>query len=155
MIDAIADTFSTLKGAINIANTIKGMGQATAIHAQIIELESRFMEASTTLTAAQDERTSLLERISSLETEVARLKAWDAEKKQYQLKNVGDGGSAYVLKPEARGTEPPHWLCPNCYAEGKKAFFQPTGDESGRKHIYRCQSCGGSLATESELEWIA
>jgi hypothetical protein len=155
MIDAIADAITALKGAADIVQTIKGMREATAIRTQIIDLQSKIIEANNRALAAQDERTTLLERISSLKTEVAGLKAWGAEREQYQPKNVGDGGVAYMLKPEARGTEQPHWLCPTCYAEGKKAFFQPTGDKSGRKHIYRCQGCGSSLATENEPEWIA
>src|SRR4051794_8174501 len=64
------------------------------------------------------------ERIRTLEAEVASLKAWDAAKEPYELKPLGSGAIAYMLKPEARGTEPPHWLCPNCYTQGKKSFFQ-------------------------------
>jgi Zn finger protein HypA/HybF involved in hydrogenase expression len=59
-----------------------------------------------------------------------------------------------MLKPEARGAEPPHWLCPNCYNQGKKAFYQPTGAMLQRARVYRCQGCQGNLSVESDLKWL-
>jgi hypothetical protein len=78
----------------------------------------------------------------------------DAEKQRYELKAIGFGAVAYMLKPEARGAEPPHWLCPNCYAQSKKGFFQPTGKQEGRSWLYKCQNCQGEFSGDYASEWI-
>ena len=35
-------------------------------------------------------------------------------------KDVDAGALVYMLKPDERGTEPPHWLCANCYGKAQK-----------------------------------
>lgn len=53
----------------------------------------------------------------------SKVKAWDAEKQRYHLTEVGLGGLAYRLKPEAQGAEPVHSICPSCYQNQKSRFF--------------------------------
>jgi Zn finger protein HypA/HybF involved in hydrogenase expression len=93
-------------------------------------------------------------RIHALEAEMAKMKAWDAETQKYELKGVGHGAVAYMLKPDARSTEPPHWLCPNCYAKGKKSFVQMTPEMHRREHVFACTECNGKLLSEQPPEWV-
>jgi hypothetical protein len=95
-----------------------------------------------------------LDRIRALETEVADLKAWDTEKQGYELKKIGDGTVAYMLKPDKRGTEPPHWLCPNCFAKSKKSFLNATGGAGGgRLFQYKCGNCATQAACYFAPNW--
>jgi hypothetical protein len=66
-----------------------------------------------------------LNRVGELEKEVARLETWNAEKDRYELKDVGFGSLAYVVKEAMRGAEPPHQICATCYQHGRKSILQP------------------------------
>ena len=146
----VAELFAGLgafKTMLDLAKGLKDINDATTRNAVAIELQEKIL-------AAQTQQAELIEHVSELEKEVADLKAWGAEKQCYELKAVRYGAVAYMLKPEARGAEPPHWLCANCYAQGKKAFLQPTGRKLQRASVYRCQGCQGDLAVEADLEWI-
>ena len=91
-----------------------------------------------------------IDRIRDLEAEVARLKDWEAEKATYELKGLARGVVGYMLKPEARGSQPPHWLCPNCYGRGQKSFFQL---KSGT--VFTCQTCGTEFVAQTKTPmWI-
>jgi hypothetical protein len=92
--------------------------------------------------------------VRELEAEVTRLRAWDAEKEDYELKPVSLGALAYMLKPDARGTKPPHWVCPNCYEQGKKAIFQMSPGHAGRDSIYTCPACKGRLLGIRPPTWM-
>src|SRR5437660_1565624 len=111
-ISAIAGAVSALKGAADITKAMVGLHDARAIQAKVWELNNRVLEAQSSTFAAQDERSAHIERIRALEAEVADLKAWGAEKQNYELKEVYAGAFAYALKPETRRAEPAHWLCP-------------------------------------------
>jgi rubrerythrin len=85
-----------------------------------------------------------LERIRKLEREVADFKAWESERQRYDLKDLGDGAFAQMLKPGMRGTEPPHWVCTNCYEHGHKATLQNVMVK-GRGQVWRCPSCKNTI----------
>jgi rubrerythrin len=86
----------------------------------------------------------MLERVRELEAQIGRLKAWDAEKAHYDLKEVDSGAYAYVLKPTANTGEPPHWLCAACYND-HKAILQDSGRNIKKKRddqtVYKCPDC--------------
>jgi hypothetical protein len=78
--------------------------------AKSIELQGVVLDAFENAIEAREAYSTQADRIRALEAEVANLKAWDAEKQHYELKPNYMGAVAYMLKPEARGSEPPHWL---------------------------------------------
>ena len=138
---------SALKTAFDLAKGLKNIDDAVRRNAAVIELQEKIL-------AAREAQSALLDRVSALEAEVTGFKTWEAEKQRYELKNVGFGAVAYMLKPNARGTEPPHWLCPNCYAKGQKAFFQSTGTTVARNTVYRCPTCSGFITVGGAPAWI-
>ena len=140
-------SLSAFKTMFDMAKGLKDINNAAVRNAAVIELQEQIL-------AAQAAQTELVEKVSELEKQVSGFEAWDAEKQRYELKDIQGGAVAYMLKPDARGTEPPHWLCPNCYAQSKKAFFQPTGQRLQRTMVYRCQGCRGNFATEDDPEWL-
>jgi hypothetical protein len=93
------------------------------------------------------------ERLRALEVELTQLKNWDSEKASYELKKIGLGAVAYMLKPEKRSTEPPHWLCPTCFAKGQKSFLNFTGTTVGRRNIFKCTGCGSQPAADGAPAW--
>jgi Zn finger protein HypA/HybF involved in hydrogenase expression len=143
-IGAIASALSALNGAKDIAQAMIGLRDSQAFQGKLIEFQSKLIEANSAALAAQDERTTLLERIRDLERKVARLEAWETEKQRYQLTDIGDGTFAYALKESMRGTEPPHYICAHCYEQSKKAILHNMQMGSGQ-HLLTCPSCTTKL----------
>jgi hypothetical protein len=139
---------TSLRTALDMTKAMIGLRDAEAFRAKSIELQGVVLEALEKAIEAREAYAEQADRIRTLETEVTDLKAWGAEKEKYELKTIGYGAVAYMLKPEARGTEPPHWLCPNCHAQGKKGFLQTTGRHERRATIYVCPRCNATVATE-------
>ena len=151
---AIAAALSSLKAAKDIAEAMIGLRDAAAFQGKLLEFQSKLIDANNAAFAAQDERSTMLERIRELEKEVAELKAWETEKQRYELKDVGHGVFAYMNKPAVRGEEPPHWLCPTCFENGKKSHLQFSTQISGGGSVYRCAGCGTAVITNSEPAWL-
>ncbi|MCP3445814.1 hypothetical protein [Bradyrhizobium sp. CCGUVB14] len=99
-----------------------GLRDAEAFRAKSIELQIFVLDAFEKAIEAREAHTVQADRIRALETEVADLKAWDTQKEEYELKPIGQGAVARILKPDARGTENPHWLFPDCFERGKNRF---------------------------------
>jgi hypothetical protein len=145
---------TSLRSALDVTKAMIGLRDAETFRAKSIELQGIILEALEKGIEAREAHSAQIERVRALEAEVASLKAWDAEKKTYELKALSAGVVAYVLKPDARSTEPPHWLCPNCYAQGKKSFFQAPGTYTYDKTTYRCIGCSSIIATDANsAEW--
>jgi hypothetical protein len=121
-----------------------GLRDAAAFQGKLIEFQSKIIDANNAAFSAQDERTTLLERIHELEKEVADFKAWEAEKQRYQLVALAPNVVAYAIKEAVRGTEPQHLICANCYNSGKKSFLNQTAQGS-RIDIFHCNSCDERL----------
>jgi hypothetical protein len=150
----ISAALTSLRATLDIAKAMIGLRDAEAFRAKSIELQETIMRALDSGIEAREAYAKQLDSVRALETEVARLKAWDAEKQNYELKGIGSGSVAYMLKPETRGSEPPHWLCPTCFAQGKKAFLQATGAHEGRSWMYRCQGCDHRVAAAFSPAWL-
>ena len=131
-----------------------GLRDAEAFRLKSIELQGTILSALGSAIAAREAQSEQFDRIRALEAEVTQLKNWDAEKQRYELKSHQLGGTFYMLKMEARDSQPPHWLCPNCFNSGKKSFFQPATNKEGGG--YKCSSCHSVIQTYmvESPQWI-
>jgi len=124
------------------------------LNAAVLDLQREGLELHCHLKAMDAENFALLQRVRALEAEIGSLKDRSAELERYELKPIGGGASAYMLKPVMRGTEPPVWLCPACYANGKKAILQRTM-QTGHGHLYTCGGCGAKTVVGwGEPQWL-
>jgi len=144
---------TSLRAALDITKAMVGLRDAEAFRAKSIEVQGLILESLGKAIEAREAYSTQLDRVRALETEVADLKNWGAEKQDYELKPIGEGSVAYMLKPDKRGAEPPHWLCPNCYSKGKKSFLNPTGANVGRGWIHKCIGCGAQPACGHSPSW--
>src|SRR5271169_4161366 len=98
-IDAITSplkaTSESIKELVQVRDQIK-------LWDTVIKLQADILSAQQGATAAQARETALLEQVCNLEKEVADLKAWDAEKDHYELKEVGPGAFARTFKPDTQ-----------------------------------------------------
>jgi hypothetical protein len=123
-LSAIATILSSLNAAKDIAQGMINLRDAAAFQSKLLEFQSKLLDANNAALAAQDERASLLEQIRTLEKEIDELRAWDAEKERYQLTEIGPAAFAYVVKEDARGAEPVHCICAECFQRGQKSILQ-------------------------------
>ncbi|MBU2652691.1 MAG: hypothetical protein KKA81_17325 [Bacteroidetes bacterium] len=158
---SISGTLSGLKTAYDIVKSIKDMDGAVKINAAVIELQSVILDAQTKALDAQQVHAAQVDLIGDLEKEVARLKEQVSDREKYELKRVSPGAFAYMLKKEERGSEPPHWLCQNCYDDGKKSVLQAlpnlgSGAKSREQTTYKCPKCSGTITASfpAKPKWI-
>jgi hypothetical protein len=127
-----------------LPETMIGLRDTAAFQGKLLEFQSKIIDANNAAFSAQEERSSLLERIRELEKQVADFEAWEAEKQRYELKEVALRKFAHVLKPNASASEPPHWICASCYQQNQKSILQ--GEKfygGGWTHI--CPACQTKL----------
>jgi len=136
---AISIVSTSLKTAADITKAMIGLRDASLIQGKIIELQGVILSAQQGALTTQSDQFALLERVRDLERKVTDLEAWDAEKKRYELKDVGTGSLAYVVKEDARGTEPVHQICPACYQHGRKSILQPQA--KNMQQLLVCSEC--------------
>jgi uncharacterized protein YdiU (UPF0061 family) len=110
-------SLSIFKTLYDSAKALKDINDATIRNGAIIELQEKIL-------AAREAQSALLERISKLEKKVASFETWDAEKKHYEMKALASGAITYALKKETQDSKPSHYICANCYENGKKRFIQ-------------------------------
>ena len=124
------------KSALDIVKSLKDANDTATRQGIAIELGGKIL-------AAQEQQTSLVEQINTLKAEVATFETWDADKQCYELKPLGHQGViAYAVKPEHEGTEPSHWICPDCYQRRKKSILQVIKRFPGGSDVRLCQQCG-------------
>src|SRR5690606_27378746 len=134
-----------LKTASDIAQSLVTLRDASVVQAKTIELQSVILAAQSSAIAAQSQQFALLERIRELEEHVARVEAWNTEKKRYKLTEIGFGQFAYILKEEESAGEPKHMLCANCYNRGEKSILQNELRNPGRHTVTFCDNCNSEL----------
>jgi hypothetical protein len=120
-----------------------GLHDIKIVREKAIELQAQILTAQSSALAAQSDQFALLEKVRSLEQQITDLEAWDREKKRYELKAIDSGSFAYVLKPDASNSEPPHWLCTTCYQNGKKSILQVLVSpmHSMANRVWTCPVC--------------
>ena len=144
-----------LKTALNLAKEAKDLTDTTAIRGKIIEMQSLIMEAQVSAIDAREAHSAQVETIRELKETIRGFENWDAEKARYELKPIGSGSVAYMLKPEMRGSQPPHWLCANCYEKGQKAFLQRVPSSGAFGIIFECAACSAKMKTGYDSpEWV-
>lgn len=144
---AISQGLQAIKATTEIIKTMAGLRDSAKLRENTIDLNQKILSVQSALLDAQAEQTTLVQTIRSLEEEVTHLKTWEAEKQRYELKEVATRTFAYVLKPDAGGSEPPHWICAACYQKGYKSILQ--GERFfGGGWIHTCPSCKAKLSTD-------
>src|SRR6266542_2735441 len=142
---AIAGAAGALKSALDLAKTALGMRDPALIRAKISEMQGEISSALASAITAQTDQLAMLNRVGDLEKEVARFKAWDAEKDRYALEERPPGVFVWTLKQEAaKPGEPIHCICPTCYQRDKKSVLQ-AGETSHGAHELTCHECGTKL----------
>jgi len=141
---------NSLNAAVNITKAMIDLRDWSTVQSKVIELQRTILEAQSGVFAANDERSALIQRVGDLEKELTALKAWDAEKQRYELREVSPDVLAYVLKAGMENGEPFQMLCANCYQQGEKSFLQGTQELRMRRRVHVCPRC----KAEYEMKYV-
>lgn len=150
-ISAIGSAISAINGIKDIAQAMIGLRDAAAVQEKRIEFQDKIIQAQQAIMAAQEERTTLVQRVDELEKQLARFKAWETEKKRYELKEVDVGAFVYALKGGVASSEPPHWLCAHCYEAGNKSILQRAEGLSIYDVWWRCPDCRAAIRVGARI----
>jgi hypothetical protein len=127
-----------LQEAIEVRDTVK-FGDV------VIKLQAQIMAAQQGAMAAQSDQAQMIESISELKEKVARLEAWDAQKKRYKMKEVALGVLAYALQEGMESGEPVHHICAACYQRREISVLQSEFWQPNRSEVLVCHGCGSVL----------
>lgn len=148
MIEAITTSFNAIKGGLDIAQGIQSLKNEAAISQAVIDIQRSLLEAQRGLNEAETRHAADLARIRELEQEIMSLKDWAAESERYEPVDIYLGTIAYMPKLGVKGGEPAHWLCPNCFQQGRKSFLVSKGQVTnntgglGLHRTWGCDACG-------------
>jgi NTP pyrophosphatase (non-canonical NTP hydrolase) len=111
------------------------------------KLYAQVLSAQQGALAAQARESTLAEEIGELKKKVRDLEAWDAEKQRYELVALAPSVMAYAIKHGMENNEAPHYICANCYQQGKKRFLNQFihGAEYAK---FRCDDCKSELVVD-------
>jgi hypothetical protein len=141
----IQGTITGLKIAGEIAQSILQLKSMSDVQGKVIELQSAILSAQSSALSANAAQTAMVEEIRALKENIARMKAWDTEKVRYILAPIVDTGAvAYALKKSMSNSEPPHYLCTNCYDDGRKSILSPHKREHSRITLC-CPRCKNEI----------
>lgn len=139
-LDSIQSAVVSLKTATDIVTGLAKLKIGSEVQAKVIELNGVILSAQSSALAANSDQFALLERIRKLEAEIAKMKAWEAEKQRYALTELSSGAFAYVVKRDARAAEPLHAICAQCYEHGRKSILQWIHGQYGNVR-FTCNHC--------------
>jgi hypothetical protein len=133
MVAEVFGGISALKAALDILKTIKDANDTATRQGIVIKLQEQIL-------SAHESQLALIEQVSSLKEKVTGMEKWETEKQKYELKSLGWGAFALMMKPNARGAAPPHWICTKCYSDGYAEIIQQIRDGGFKFLCPRCQS---------------
>lgn len=134
----------SLKLAKDMTTAVIDIRDARVLNAQIGKINGALLDAQSCIFAVNQERSVLVERISALEKEIAELKNWNADKQNYELREIRSGSPqafAYAYKKLVDDVTPAHNLCANCYQNNKKSILQGETRVPGLDRVLVCHAC--------------
>ena len=141
----IQGTIAGLKLAGDIAKGLLDLKSLTDVQGKVIELQSTILSAQSSALSANAAQSAMVDEIGALKEEIARIKAWESQKKRYQLERIWDNGAvAYALKESMSSAEPPHWICTKCYEDGFRGILNPKRSKEGYG-LLACPTCKSEL----------
>jgi hypothetical protein len=145
-IASLQAAWTGLSAAGTIAKGLVNLNTMAEVQAKAIELNDKIIAAQNSMFAAQATQAELIANISELEKELVRVKAWERQKQRYKLISPWPGRAVYALKESMSEGEPPHWICANCYENGKRSILQAR-HQRGQWASIECQSCMSQITS--------
>jgi hypothetical protein len=151
----IAAAITSFRASLEIAKAMIGLRDEEAFRAKSIELQGAILQALEKSIEAREAYGDQANRIRGLEAEIGRLKSARIERERYEPKSLGSMGVfVFMLKPDTRGSSPPHWICPNCLGQDFVSPLQPTPQIAVGKRMYECPKCNMAVPMTGVPKWV-
>lgn len=149
----VGSLISSAKSAFDMAKTVKDLAPTSKDQ---IDFTKRSIDLANMVIALQDAVSAHQNTVSLLETEIRDLKEKVAHLEnnshdlgKYRLKEIATGVLVYWREIDVDSTEPSHYLCANCFTQGKKSILQLKSPGVGG-HFYHCHLCDSEICDHSK-----
>jgi hypothetical protein len=140
---SISIALTSLKSAGEILKSLNSLRTDSKVRNLVIELQNQILEAQRSALLAQEEQ-------NQIRRELAEVRSWETEAARFRLTEISSGVFVYAVRPEAKGDEPDHWLCPICFSHKKKAILQWSNTDGLNKKTFHCQGCNNDVEDASQ-----
>lgn len=124
MADALTMLIQAVPSLAKLGSEIVSASGSAKANAQLIEFQSALIGLQSLIASVQQENATLTREKREAEEELERMKEARADQARYQLATPYTGIPVYALKKEMSNGEAPHYLCANCFQQGKRSFIQ-------------------------------
>jgi hypothetical protein len=142
MVAEVYASIGAFKAMFDMARGLKDINDDAIRNTAVIALQEKIL-------SAQAEQSALIERIHILEKQVADFETWEDDRNRYELEDLGSSALAYMLKREFRTTEPPHFVCTNCFGQHRISIIQQTSLKKGEGIGFFCPACRSQIMPSS------
>jgi hypothetical protein len=126
-VTAITAMLPAVNQAVKSATGILHLVKDADTRQKVIELQTSILDLIDRVRLAQAEQDELTKIKDELEHKLMEYQRWDAEAARYELRQLADGIFVYAVKPDHKGSEPAHYLCPHCFGQKKRSILQRPG----------------------------
>lgn len=128
-----------------VTGIVKAKNQSD-VTAKAIELQSVIIGLQSSIFDTRDALSSLQEENRQLKESAMRREHFGSDMARYALTPIRPGSVAYALKQSMSNGEPPHYICANCYQNGKKVTLS-CGAYKELWYAFICPTCKVAIAT--------
>jgi len=132
---------SSIKGALELIKLISESRKDSIIKEKTIDLRNTIMDIQMSFTELYEKYSALLSENDKLKKEIKQIHQWEVTKSHYDLMKSVFGTFVYAPNKSYPNIQPLHYLCTNCYDNGKKSILQVVKTPSSTCYIYECPSC--------------
>jgi hypothetical protein len=140
MVDGIGLAITSIKSATEIVKGAIDLRDEKKINDALQEVNAKLLATQELMLAAYEERLAIHKRVEELEKMRMEIENWEREADRYSLKQLVPTVLVYALKEPVQGSEPVHYICPNCYNDRKKSLLhrRPSSFDG---EVISCDNC--------------
>lgn len=151
MITEIQSAIAGLKSAAEIAKVVYSAKLDADTKEKVVALQELIFEARQSAFNAQNDLATVKQRVTDLEAQIAEFEQWGKESQRYKLFNPqGVNGVVFGLKESESNSEPPHYLCTNCYQQRRKSFLYTYKHPDATRSAFLCSACKAQVPVEAK-----
>lgn len=138
MIAEISAALASAKASFEMTKALLQISTDVKVQQAVIELQQSILGLQSEVMAVHGKMEELSRVKDEVEKKLEDKVRWDEEEKRYTLTELAPGILVYALKEGQKGSEPAHYLCPNCFQKKEKSILQKP---SPNHRNYKCHRC--------------
>lgn len=144
LLNGLSDVARNIAGITKRAVGIADPEVVAELNVQAADLVQRIFDLQERMSAMQQEKTTLVDRIAQLERENAELREFNTAAENYTLKELAPHAYAYTAKAASGAAEPAVHLCVHCFDRKQKSVLQFESYEPNT-FLLRCPACKNAV----------